>query len=110
MCDAPNLKKAVKSGEKTVRLIFGQVYTGLAWHNALEQERIFRLESERGIVAPESCKIIDSCTIELHFSQPLPQKCVVHGAAEQGIPCELPVDLATRNPMLSFYGVEVEDA
>ena len=58
---------------------------------------------------PQKCTLVGPSSIELEFSEILPKKCRVYGAADMDLPYDLPVDSATRIPMLAFYGVLVQE-
>lgn len=109
MCDAPDIVRAIKCGEFTVRLEFSNVYRSLEWISKMAEDKIFFLESGGVIVAPVSAKISAENTVELGFQKSLPQRCVVHGAYQADLPYPPVTDSASKLPILSFYGVPVED-
>lgn len=108
MCDAPDVIRAVKCGNTTIRLEFSNIYCTLEWISESAVDKIFFLESERGIAAPVSAKITGKDTVELEFSEELPQRCVVHGAYQADLPYPPVSDSASKLPMLSFYGLSVD--
>lgn len=108
-CDAPNLKSAVKKDNKTIILEFDSVSRELAWYSETAKEHIFGVEADGKEFLPQKCTIVGPASIELEFSEILPKKCRVYGAADMDLPYDLPVDSATRMPMLAFYGVLVQE-
>ena len=109
MCDSPDLVRAVKSSDTTIVLQFAHVYGALEWYNETYRGKVFRIEAEDRVIRPVSVRIESADTLEMEFAEKIPEDSVVHGGTGADISFAFPVDRATRNPMLAFYGVKVEE-
>lgn len=92
-----------------VRLEFANVYRNLEWISEWAENKIFSLEHAEKRFVPAAAKIADSNAVELLFEEELPAGCVIHGAYEADLPYLPVIDSASKLPMLSFYGVLVEE-
>ena len=109
MCDSPDLVRAVKISDTTIRLQFEHVYGSLQWFNETERDKVFQIEAEGRMICPASAAVAGADTLELEFAEKIPDGAVVHGGTGADISSLFPVDSATRNPVLAFYGVKVEE-
>lgn len=108
MSDSPDLVRAAREGEATVKLEFANVYRNLEWVSEWAEDKIFCLEGAGRRFTPVTAKIVGTNVVELVFQEELPDGCVVHGAHEADLPYLPVIDSASKLPMLSFYGVPVE--
>lgn len=109
MSDSPDLLRALREGETTVKLEFANVYRNLEWVSEWAEDKIFCLEGAGKRFIPTTAKITGTNVVELKFQEELPQGCVVHGAYQADLPYLPVIDSASKLPMLSFYGVPVEE-
>ncbi|BDF45778.1 hypothetical protein CE91St58_18330 [Lachnospiraceae bacterium] len=109
VCDAPDIKRAVKTHKNIILLEFSDVSSQLVWYSEQAKRKIFVVEKDGKMMYPSQCDIVKKNKIKLIFDEVLPNDCVIHGAADSDVICDLPVDFITRLPILAFYGVPVEE-
>ena len=109
LCDAPNIQKAVKVGKREILLEFAHVYDKLELFQCEPAKLAFTAEDCQGKAEIFSYDIPKANEILLRFQRELGEKCVIHGAYEKNLSKVVPVDFATHLPMVSFYGLKVEE-
>ena len=109
MSDSPDLVRAAQEAETRVRLEFANVYRNLEWVSEWAEDKIFCLEGAGKWFVPTTAKITGANVVELEFQEELPNGCVAHGAYQADLPYLPVIDSASKLPMLSFYGVPVEE-
>lgn len=108
-CDAPNLTRAIKSRENEVTLSFEHVYDKLDAFEAAPDRLCFTAIDDQGSLIIQQYDSPKPYQIRLIFDRTIGEQCYIHGAHEMDLPRLLPFDYATHLPMLSFYGVKVEE-
>ncbi len=105
----PEAVSAVRDAVRRVRLHFENVVERLYDWEVVPALIPFRLSLPDGeLLAPVRIDYVQRADVLLTFDRDLPDGCTVHGAHLQNQPTIVPHDIATRLPMLSFYGMAVE--
>lgn len=99
----------MKTHKNIILLEFSDVSSQLVWYSEQAKRKIFVVEKDGKMMYPSQCDIVKKNKIKLIFDEVLPNDCVIHGAADSDVICDLPVDFITRLPILAFYGVPVEE-
>ncbi len=107
-CDAPDLIQAQKSGADTVTLTFNNIYDRLYTFEIDAGNLPFLVEDEIGMIKIKSYEL-KADSIILTLDREPEGKCQVHGAWEQNPKGIIPIDAVSHLPMLSFFGVEVQE-
>lgn len=97
---------ALRSGEREVTLRFGGITNWLNTFGVPVEQLPFDLEDSNGLHHPTEQEI-GRDTIKLGFPVPIGEDAVLHGAWRMDIGGVVPWD-CMRMPMLSFYGLLVE--
>jgi len=108
MCDAPDIAYAKRIDERTVEISFDNVYERLVIRASGENLAI-KAEDFKGVVNVLEYKVKDCNKMLLTFERSLEDESVLHGGYTKVITGILPVDFATHLPILSFYGVKIEN-
>ncbi len=109
LCDAPDIQWARKVGKREILLEFAHVYDKLELFRCEPEKLAFTVEDCRGTAELSTYDIPKANQILLHFQRELDKGCVIHGAYEKNLSKVVPVDFATHLPMLSFYGLKVDE-
>jgi hypothetical protein len=107
MNKAPDLLKAERLEENSIKLTFANVTSRLFIFTAPSGNLPFTVEDETGTAAIDSWEYDGGDKIILKLARPLQGKAFAHGAFERNPVSTVPMDINGYMPMLSFYGVEI---
>lgn len=107
LCDAPDLVKVERIGDREVLAEFAPVYDKLDTFSCEPGKMAFTAQDKEGWILLQEYEVIGKNQILLKFSRSLGEDCVLHGAYEKDMQKVVPMDFATHLPILSFYGVKV---
>lgn len=105
---APEVIRAVKSEKNKVLLYFSNI---THWINPFEVPAPmlpFTVEDEIGLIGVAAYEIVGTDSMLLTFDRELSENAKLHGAWQMNPPFLIPFDCANL-PMLSFYGLKIEE-
>lgn len=108
LCRAPDISSAILTGEKSICLLFNNVYGRLSTFGMCIDEMPFTVADEEGKAGILNCVVEGRNRMLLELNRKLIGRVFVHGAYEQNPKCFLPHDIEGHLPILAFYRVLVE--
>ncbi|MBW4079932.1 sialate O-acetylesterase [Paenibacillus sp. S150] len=106
-CHAPNIRQAVQTEDRRVKLTFDHVNTRLEMYDTVKHLFPFHLEDEAGAVAVDGFEHGNDGNLELRLGREIAGAARIHGCFEQNPSVFAPFDLDSHLPMLCFYNVAV---
>ncbi len=109
LCDAPNIARAVQTGDDQILLYFDRIYDKLETFGCTPDKLAFAVEDENGLIPIKSYALQTGSTLLLILERAPGNTPCVHCGYEQDMQKVIPVDFATHLPILSFYRFPVEN-